>query len=73
MMPVLFVGFFMVALLMGEIVYELISGKLLARGWKVYARHQDNPMLFWSSLALQMLVALFVLCMVILVAAGSKG
>ena len=73
MMPVLFVGFFIVALLMGEIVYELISGKLLARGWKVYARRQDNPMLFWSSLALQMLVALFVLCMVILVAAGSKG
>jgi hypothetical protein len=73
MMPVLFVGFFIVALLIGEIAYELISGKLLVRGWKVYARRQYNPMLFWSSLALQMLVALFVLCMVILVAAGIKG
>ncbi len=72
MMPFLFVGFFMVALLVGGIVYELSSGKLLAWGWKVYTRRQDNPMLYWSSLVLHVLVALFVLCMFIVVALGNK-
>jgi hypothetical protein len=72
MMPVMFVGFLAVALLTGEIVYELSSGNLLARGWKVYTRRQDNPMLYWSSIVLQMLVALFVLCMVLVFAVGKK-
>jgi hypothetical protein len=72
MVPFVFMGFF-VALLVGGIVYELSSGKLLAWGWKVYSRRQDNPMLYWSSIVLQILVALFVLCMFIVVALGSKS
>jgi len=72
MVPVLFVGFF-VALLVGEIIYELSSGKLLARGWKVYTRRQDNPTLYWSSIVLQMFVALFVLCMFVLLVLRRKG
>jgi hypothetical protein len=72
MMPVLFVGFF-VALFVGEIIYELSSGKLLARGWKVYTKRQDNPMLYWSSIALQTFLALFLLCLFVLVVLGTKG
>ncbi len=72
MVPVLIMGFFL-ALLVGELVYELSSGKLLARGWRVYTKRQDNPMLYWSSIVLQTLVALFVLCMFVLVVLGRKG
>jgi hypothetical protein len=72
MVPVVFMGFF-VALFVGEIVYELSSGKLLARGWKVYARRQDNPMLYWSSIVLQTFVALFLICMFVLAVLGRKG
>jgi hypothetical protein len=72
MVPFVFMGFF-VALFVGEIVYELSSGKLLARGWKVYTSRQDNPMLHWSSLVLQTFVALFLICMLVLVALGRKG
>jgi hypothetical protein len=70
-LPVLFVGIF-VALLVGEIIYELGSGKLLARGWKVYTRRQDNPMLYWSSIVLQMFVALFLLGMFFVVFFGVR-
>jgi hypothetical protein len=72
MVPIAFMGF-SVALFVGEIVYELSSGKLLARGWKVYASRQDNPMLYWSSIVLQTFVALFLICMFVLVVLGRKG
>ena len=58
-MPALVIALFLFALLLGEIVYEISTGKLLARGWKVYARRQDNPMLYWSSMTLKILITLF--------------
>jgi hypothetical protein len=61
------------ALLVGGIVYELSSGKLLTWGWKVYARRQDNPMLFWSSVALQMFVALIVVGVAVLTLMNLKN
>ena len=66
------VGFLIIALLVGEIIYELRTGKLLARGWKVYAKREDNPMLFWSSVTLQIFVALFVIGVVVLAVMGLK-
>ena len=66
------VGFLIIALLVGEIVYELRTGKLLARSWKVYAKREHNPMLFWSSVTLQIFVALFVIGVVVLVVVGLK-
>jgi hypothetical protein len=69
------VGFLILiaALLVGGIVYELSSGKLLAWGWKVYAKRQDNPMLFWSSVALQMFVVLIVVGAVALALMSLKN
>ncbi len=72
-MPAILFGFLIAAVLIGEIVYELSSGKLLARGWKVYAKREDNPMLFWSSVALQTFVALFVIGMLVLVLVGLRN
>ena len=71
-MPAMVVGFLIIALLVGEIIYELRTGKLLARGWKVYAKREDNPMLFWSSVALQIFVALFITGVVVLAVVGLK-
>jgi len=71
-MPAMIVGILIIAVLVGEIVYELRTGKLLARGWKVYAKREHNPMLFWSSVTLQMFVALFVICVVIVFVMGLK-
>lgn len=59
-MPAMVIALFLFALLLGEVVYELGTGKLLARGWKVFARRDDNPMLYWSSMTLKILMTLFV-------------
>jgi hypothetical protein len=67
------VGFLIVALLVGEIVYELRTGKLLARGWKVYAKREDNPMLFWSSVALEIFVALIIVGAVVLAVVSFRN
>jgi hypothetical protein len=55
-----------VALFVGEFVYELKTGKLLARGWKVIGKREDNPMWYWSSMALKSFIALFLLCLWVL-------
>jgi hypothetical protein len=71
-MPAMVVGFLIIALLVGEIIYELRTGKLLARGWKVYSKREDNPMLFSSRIALHIFVTLFVIGVVALVVAELK-
>jgi len=56
-----------------RVAYQLRSGKLLARGSKVYANRAENPMLYWSSITLEALVMLFVFCTFALVLLGTKG
>jgi hypothetical protein len=57
-------GLVAVALLLGfvRIVCELRTGKFFARGWKgrAYATREQNPVLYWSSMILEILVALLV-------------
>ena len=57
-------GLVAVALSLGfyRIVRELRTGQFFARGWKgrVIAKREHNPMLYWSSTILEILVALFV-------------
>ena len=71
-MPAMVVGFLIIALLVGEIVYEIRTGKLLARGWKVFAKRDQNPMFFWSSVTLQIFVALVVIGVVVLAVVGLR-
>ena len=57
-------GLVAVALLLGfvRIVCELRTGKFFARGWKgrAYSTREHNPVLYWSSMILEILVALLV-------------
>jgi hypothetical protein len=71
--PVIVVGSLIVALLLGETVYQLFSGKLLARGWKPYLSREQNPMLYWSSIGLQIVVVLVVICVICLAVLGAKS
>jgi ABC-type tungstate transport system substrate-binding protein len=44
--------------LVGLIIYQLFSGKSLLRGWCALNTRKDNPMLFWSSIGVQIMAAL---------------
>jgi hypothetical protein len=63
------VAFFLLfaALPVGTLIYELRTGKLLSRGWKVIGKREDNPMLYWSSIVLESFMALFLFCLWVLV------
>jgi hypothetical protein len=62
-----------VALFVGELIYELRTGKLLARGWKVFGMREDNPMLYWSSMAVKSFIALFLMCLCVLTFLARKN
>jgi len=64
--------FLLVTFFVGELVCELRTGKLLARGWKIIERRQDNPMLYWSSMALKSFVALFLMDLWVLTFLGRN-
>jgi hypothetical protein len=55
-------GSLIVALLIGETVYEIATGNLLARGWKPYLRREQNPMVYWSTIGLQVFIISVVVC-----------
>ena len=61
-----------VALFAGEFVYELKTGNLLAKGWKVIGRREDNPMWYWSSMALKSFITLFLMCLWVLTFPARK-
>jgi hypothetical protein len=48
-------------LMIGSVLYQLVFGKLLDKGWKVWTTRQERPALYWTTLAIQaVLVAGFV-------------
>jgi len=67
-MPTIVFGLVAVALLVGftRIVYELKTGKFFGRSWKVYATREHNPRLYWSSMILEILVAMLVTSIVVM-------
>jgi hypothetical protein len=40
-------------LMIGIVLYQLASGKLLDRGWTVWTTRQERPLLYWTLVALQ--------------------
>jgi uncharacterized membrane protein YraQ (UPF0718 family) len=62
-----------IAFVIGVIVYELRNGKLLGRNWKAYTKREDNPMLFWSTVALQMFAALIIVGAMVLTLMSLKN
>ena len=61
-MPTIVFGLVAVAVLVGfaRMVYELKTGKFFARGWKVHKTREQNSRLYWTSMILEIFVALFV-------------
>jgi hypothetical protein len=46
-------------LLWGVLLYQLSTGKLLARNWRVWTTRKEQPILYWSVVAVQGLAILF--------------
>ena len=65
-------GVLMCGFLVGGLIYELKTGTLVGRGWKVYAHRQDNPMLYWSSITIEVIFALIFVGIWLFAALGSK-
>ena len=40
-------------LMIGLVLYQLATGKLLDRGWTVWTTRQERPLLYWTLVALQ--------------------
>jgi|GEM_PF-5621798 len=63
-------------LLGGQLIWELCrqfsTGKLMARGFRLFSGRQENPMLYWSSMILQILVAVMVIGTIILGILGAR-
>jgi hypothetical protein len=62
---VVIVGILILALLFRDIVKKLISRKLLAGDKQVYKRG-ENPILYWSAVMLEMIIALILSCTLLL-------
>jgi len=60
------------ALLVGEVLYELLTGRLLVRGWRAFNSRNDNPMLYWSGVSLKILVVLFMVTILIFAAVNIR-
>ena len=54
-------GLLMVALMLGGVLYQLVSGKVLGRDWKPYTTRDEHPVMYWTAVALEAAVALAVL------------
>jgi hypothetical protein len=50
-------GVLMCGFLLGGLIYELKTGTLVVRGWKVYAHRHDNPTLYWSGVIIEIVLA----------------
>jgi len=67
------VGLVFSSFLIGRLAYQLRTSKLCDRRWRAYTNRQDNPMLYWSSIILESLIALMLLSIWMLGIAGTKN
>ncbi len=51
-------GFVAVAAMAGTVVYQIISGKVLDRRWKVWATRDEQPRRYWLMIAFQLIFVL---------------
>ena len=54
-------GLLMVGLMLGGVLYQLASGKLLGRNWRPYSSREERPIEYWMAITLETTVALAVL------------
>jgi len=63
----------MSGVIVAEIVYELRTSTLIGRGWKVYAHRDDDPQLYWSSVVIEIILALTLVGVSILAILGRNA
>jgi hypothetical protein len=56
-----FVGLLMVALMLGGVFYQLVSGKVLSRNWRPFTSRAERPVLYWMAISIETAGALAVL------------
>jgi hypothetical protein len=61
-MAMLIFGSLIIAFFIGRTAYEVATGKLLGRGWKPYETREQNPMVYWSTIALQIFLISAAVC-----------
>ena len=51
-------GIVFISILLGAVLYQLISGRLLDRSWKTFTTRNERPRLYWSAMAFETAVTL---------------
>jgi hypothetical protein len=41
-------GLLMAALMLGGVLYQLVTGKLLVRDWRPYTSLRESPVMYWN-------------------------
>ena len=54
-------GFLMVGLMLGGVLYQLASGKILGRNWRPFSSRDERPVLYWIAISVETAGALAVL------------
>jgi heme O synthase-like polyprenyltransferase len=52
-------------LMIGVVLYQLASGKLLDKGWAVRTTREKRPLFYWSLLTLQAVIVAAVVFMIL--------
>jgi hypothetical protein len=68
----LILGSVIVAFFIGQTAYEITTGRLLARGWKPYMTRGQNPMVYWSTIAIQIFLISAAVCILALALLSPK-
>ena len=54
-------GLLMVTLMLGGVLYQLVSGKLLGRDWRPFTSRDERPVMYWTAIAREAAIGLAVL------------
>jgi uncharacterized membrane protein YphA (DoxX/SURF4 family) len=57
----IFFGLLMVTLMLGGVLYQLVSGKLLARNGRPFSSRNERPAMYWTAISLETVGALAIL------------
>jgi len=47
------IGLLFSCLMLGAVLYQLVSGRLLDRNWMAYTTLEERPKLYWLTLAIE--------------------
>jgi hypothetical protein len=62
-----------IAAMVGIVVYQIISGEVLDRSWKVWATRDEQPGRYWLGIAFQLLLVLIPIVILIYSFLGHRS